>query len=138
MCATPLPADESAERLMLGKILNKPQTTDVCLGSSSTARHNQRHVGFGTEGDQRADMTLGQFSAIRDILSECRKYVVGDQGTPDPFNSNSPTGSTFTAFSTFVSTRGLTSTASVHCETEHGVYYLPSYAERKEPGLVPT
>jgi hypothetical protein len=28
------------------------------------------------------------------------------QGPPDPFNSNSLTGSTFTAFSTFVSTRG--------------------------------
>ena len=36
-----------------------------------------------------------------------------------PFNSNSPTGSTFTAFSTFVSTRGLMRIcpgfASSHC-----------------------
>ena len=30
-----------------------------------------------------------------------------------PFNSNSPTGSTFTAFSTFVSTQGLIKIASV-------------------------
>jgi hypothetical protein len=41
------------------------------------------------------------------VLKRCANYIVAARGRLIPFNSNSPTGSTFTAFSTFINTRGL-------------------------------
>ena len=45
----------------------------------------------------------------RSIFKSGCDHIVGRQRAPIPFNSNSPIGSTVTALSTFVSTRGLMS-----------------------------
>jgi hypothetical protein len=42
-----------------------------------------------------------------DFLKKAAQHLLRAEGRLIPFNSNSPTGSTLTAFSTFVSTRGL-------------------------------
>jgi hypothetical protein len=48
---------------------------------------------------QRVRVAKTQVSAARTLYAANGRLI--------PFNSNSPTGSTFTAFSTFISTRGL-------------------------------
>jgi hypothetical protein len=70
--------------LFNGQPASAKDELDVAHGSFSTKRCNKRHVGFAP--DNRHPETLLEFllSANRDILSNCREYVVGRQRTPYP------------------------------------------------------
>jgi hypothetical protein len=48
------------------------------------------------------------------LLRQCGEQVVRSIGRLIPLSINSPTGSTFTAFSTFINTRGLIKMSGRH------------------------